>query len=200
MLIRNESGVFPGAEFLTSLTTPTGNERWIAVSQDSLKHALVNHPHRRVFINIEPCQLELANTWRFLTTIRQQYGSQVAIEITERRQAVHSLDYLDKEVHRLKEMGFELAIDDVSAGSNSYAFIVRQLNAIHRIKLSLLLFKAEDHLTRRHFVDAWLSFATTHQLDFVIEGIANQQIAQTFAGNPTILQQGFYWGKGAPEI
>ena len=97
-------------------------------------------------------------------------------------------------------MGFELAIDDVCAGSNSYAFIVRQLKAIQRIKLSLLVFKNEDHETTRDFVNAWLTFATRHHLDFVIEGIADRQLAETFAGNPTVLQQGFYWGKGSAEI
>ena len=65
---------------------------------------------------------------------------------------------------------------------------------------SLLVFKNEDHETTRNFVNAWLTFATHHHLDFVIEGIADRQLAETFAGNPTILQQGFYWSKGSAEI
>lgn len=153
MLMRNAADAFPGIDFLTSLTTTAGNQRWITISQSSLDHVLTGHPRRKIYINIEPCQL-----------------------------------------------GFELAIDDVCAGSNSYAFVARQLGTIRRIKLSLLLFKNEDRATSRHFVDAWLAFATKHHLDFVIEGIADRQIAQQFAGNPTILQQGFYWGKGAAEI
>ena len=74
------------------------------------------------------------------------------------------------------------------------------MSAIQRIKLSLLVFKNEDHETTRNFVNAWLTFATHHHLDFVIEGIADRQLAETFAGNPTILQQGFYWSKGSAEI
>ena len=46
------------------------------------------------------------------------------------------------------------------------------------------------------FVNAWLAFAKKHHLTFVIEGISNRQLAKKFAGNPVILQQGFYWGKG----
>ncbi|WP_225357747.1 EAL domain-containing protein [Limosilactobacillus reuteri] len=46
------------------------------------------------------------------------------------------------------------------------------------------------------FVNAWLTFAKKYHLTFVIEGISNRQLAKKFAGNPIILQQGFYWGKG----
>lgn len=200
MLMRNSSGVFPGMEFLQGLTTQEGNDQWITISKKSLATALTNHSQRKIYINLEPCQMEFDCIWRFLEEIHEQYGSQVAIEITERRETIHSLDYLDEEILRLKKMGFELAIDDVCAGSNSYAFIVRQLSAIQRIKLSLLVFKNEDHETINDFINAWLTFATHHHLDFVIEGIADRQLAESFAGNPTVLQQGFYWGKGSAEI
>ena len=116
--------------------------------------------------------------------------------MTERRETIHSLDYLDREIQRLKKMGFELAIDDVCAGSNSYAFIKRRLKVVSRIKLSLLLFKDEDYEIMISFVNAWLTFAKKYHLTFVIEGISNRQLAKKFAGNPIILQQGFYWGKG----
>lgn len=200
MLMRDSSGRFPGMEFLNGLTTQEGNDRWIAISRESLATALENQPQRKIYINLEPCQMEFNNIWQFLEEVHQQYGSQVAIEITERRETIHSLDYLDEEILRLKKIGFELAIDDVCAGSNSYAFIVRQLKAIKRIKLSLLVFKDEDPETRRNFVNAWLTFATHHHLDFVVEGIADRQLAENYAGNPTVLQQGFYWGKGSAEI
>ena len=200
MLMRDSSGAFPGMRFLEGLTTQLGNEQWIAISKKSLVAVLEDHPQRKVYINLEPCQMEFECVWQFLTEVHQQYGSQVAIEITERRETIHSLDYLDGEIHRLKQIGFELAIDDVCAGSNSYAFIVRQLGAIQRIKLSLLVFKDEDSETKREFVNAWLTFATKHHLDFVIEGITDKKLAKEFAGNSTILQQGFYWGKGSAEI
>lgn len=200
MLMRNSSGVFPGMEFLQGLTTQEGNDQWITISKKSLATALTNHPQRKIYINLEPCQMEFDCIWRFLEEVHEQYGSQVAIEITERRETIHSLDYLDEEILRLKKMGFELAIDDVCAGSNSYAFIVRQLSAIQRIKLSLLVLKNEDHETTNDFINAWLTFATHHHLDFVIEGIADRQLAESFAGNPTVFQQGFYWGKGSAEI
>ncbi|RMX26194.1 EAL domain-containing protein [Limosilactobacillus reuteri] len=196
MLIRNNNGEFPGINFLHSLTTQEGNDAWIKASRKSLKNALKEQQNRKIYINLEPCQMNFESIWQFLEEIREAYHDHVAIEITERRETIHSLDYLDREIQRLKEMGFELAIDDVCAGSNSYAFIKRQLRDVSRIKLSLLLFKDEDYEVMISFVNAWLAFAKKHHLTFVIEGISNRQLAKKFAGNPVILQQGFYWGKG----
>ena len=196
MLIRNNNGEFPGINFLHSLTTQEGNDAWIKASRKSLKNALNEQQNRKIYINLEPCQMKFESIWQFLAEIREAYHDHVAIEITERRETIHSLDYLDREIQRLKEMGFELAIDDVCAGSNSYAFIKRQLKVVSRIKLSLLLFKDEDYELMMSFVNAWLAFAKKHHLTFVIEGISNRQLAKKFAGNPVILQQGFFWGKG----
>lgn len=196
MLIRNNNGEFPGINFLHSLTKQEGNDAWIKASRKSLKNALNEQKNRKIYINLEPCQMKFESIWRFLEEIREAYHDHVAIEITERRETIHSLDYLDREIQRLKKVGFELAIDDVCAGSNSYAFIKRQLKVVSRIKLSLLLFKDEDYELMMSFVNAWLAFAKKHHLTFVIEGISNRQLAKKFAGNPVILQQGFYWGKG----
>ena len=196
MLIRNNNGEFPGINFLHSLTTQEGNDAWIKASRKSLKNALNEQKNRKIYINLEPCQMKFESIWRFLEEIREAYHDHVAIEITERRETIHSLDYLDREIQRLKKVGFELAIDDVCAGSNSYAFIKRQLKVVSRIKLSLLLFMDEDYELMMSFVNAWLAFAKKHHLTFVIEGISNRQLAKKFAGNPVILQQGFYWGKG----
>lgn len=196
MLIRNNNGEFPGINFLHSLTTQEGNDAWIKASRKSLKNALNEQKNRKIYINLEPCQMKFESIWRFLEEIREAYHDHVAIEITERRETIHSLDYLDREIQRLKKVGFELAIDDVCAGSNSYAFIKRQPKVVSRIKLSLLLFKDEDYELMMSFVNAWLAFAKKHHLTFVIEGISNRQLAKKFAGNPVILQQGFYWGKG----
>ena len=200
MLIRNNNGEFPGINFLHSLTTQEGNDAWIKASRKSLKNALNEQQNRKIYINLEPCQMKFESIWQFLEEIREAYHDHVAIEITERRETIHSLAYLDREIQRLKEMGFELAIDDVCAGSNSYAFIKRQLKVVSRIKLSLLLFKNEDYELMISFVDAWLAFAKKHHLTFVIEGISNRQLAKKFAGNPVILQQGFYWGKGTAHF
>ena len=200
ILVRDAKGAFPGMQFLHSLTTQAGNDNWITISQQALDQVLVDHPKRKIYINIEPCQMEFSNVWAFLDNIHQRYHNQVAIEITERRETLHSLDYLDDKIHRLKDIGYELAIDDVCAGSNSYTFIVRQLSVIRRIKLSLLIFRNEDQETRRRFVNAWQTIALHHHLEFVVEGIANRELAQKFAGNPMVLQQGFYWGKGSANI
>ena len=200
MLIRNEKDAFPGIKFLDELTTESGNLAWIELSELSLTKVLSGHPDRKIYINIEPCQLKFSVIWDFLAQLYQKYSSQVALEITERRELSRPFEYLDQEIKRLNEIGFELAIDDGCAGSNSYTFIMHQLGSISRIKLSLLVFKNEDIVTARQFIKAWFMFAKQHQLDFVVEGIADQQMAKYFSKETPVLQQGFYWGRGSQQI
>lgn len=196
MLLRDQSGHFPGKEFLESLATAQGNQRWISLTSRSLATALTNHPERVVFINIEPCQLAYQTVWDFLQQIHDQYCPQVGLEITERRDAINSWESFFDHFKRLKSLGFPLAIDDVGSGAHSYEFVNKHLDHIKRIKLSLLLFRNTDPLTARKFVNAWITFAQEKKVELVIEGIQNVQLAKEFASLNRVLEQGFYWNKG----
>lgn len=193
MLLRDADGHFPGQEFLDSILNKDGNLKWINSTELALQHEMVVHPDRRVFINLDPAQLTFEEIWDFLGKIRQQYGSKVAIEITERRERIPDIQYFYSEFHRLKEMGFDIAIDDVSSGANSYEFVCHHLDDISRIKLSLLIFKQSSPTIAMQFAQAWQSFAAEKDLIFVLEGVEDAKMAQSFAGKKNVLQQGFYW-------
>lgn len=196
MLLRDESGRFPGKKFLESLTTAEGNQDWIKLTSGSLATALDDHPERVVFINIEPCQLTFQTVWDFLRQIHDQYDYQVGIELTERRDAINDWYAFFDNFRKLKAIGFSLAIDDVGSGAHSYEFVSKHLDHIKRIKLSLMLFRQDDPATTRKFVNAWISFAQSKKIEFVIEGIQNLQLAKEFSGLDRVLEQGFYWNKG----
>lgn len=196
MLLRDQSGHFPGKDFLESLATAQGNQRWIRLTSCSLAAALTNHPERVVFINIEPCQLAYQTVWDFLQQLHNQYRYQVGIELTERRDAINDWYTFFEHFRRLKSIGFPLAIDDVGSGAHSYEFVNKHLDHIKRIKLSLLLFRHSDPITARKFVNAWISFAQAKDIEFVIEGIQTLQLAKEFSGLDQVLEQGFYWNKG----
>lgn len=193
MLLRNADNKFPGKEFLDGILTEDGNQKWIQATIPALKAALVGHPKRRIFINIDPAQLSFQEIWDFLADTHQNYGQQVAIEITERRKLIPDIQYFYEEFHRLKAMGFELAIDDVSSGGNSYQFVCNHLEDINRIKLSLLIFKHSKPQTTLQFARAWLDLAKENNMTFVLEGVESPRIAKLFAGEDHVLQQGFYW-------
>lgn len=200
MLLRNPEGRFPGQEFLDDILTRSGNLKWIKTTIPALRDALKDHPERRIYINIDPGQLTFDEVWGFLAETHQKYGKQVAIEITERRKLIPDIRYFYEEFHRLKKMGFELAIDDVSSGANSYEFVSRHLEDINRIKLSLLIFKHSSIETAMQFAKAWLDFAKENNITFVLEGVDSTQVAKSFAGNDNVLQQGFYWNDRVHEL
>lgn len=196
LLLRDENNNFPGKEFLDAILTQEGNERWIESVRPSVKAALTDHPERHIYLNLDPAQLTFPNVWEFLKETHKLYGDQVAIEITERRKLLPSINYFTEEFHKLKKLGYEIAIDDVSSGGNSYEFVYHHLEDIDRIKLSMLIFKNSTIKTALSFAEAWMDFAQEKEITFVLEGIDNKEVAQKFAGLPNVLQQGFYWQKG----
>lgn len=195
MLLRDSQDHFPGTEFLDGILTKEGNLKWIDAVTPGLKKLLTASANSRVFINLDPAQLNFDEVWDFLKETRAKYGDRVAVEITERRQLIPDIQYFYHEFHELKKMGFEIAIDDVSSGGNSYEFVCHHLTDINRIKLSLLTFKHSVEKTTMQFAKAWLDFAQENNLSFVLEGVESQEMAQSFAGRPNVLQQGFYWDK-----
>lgn len=49
------------------------------------------------------------------------------------------------------------------------------------------------------FIDAWVAFAKEKHLRVVLEAVRSKEIAQRYADNKNIYQQGYYWEK-CPEL
>lgn len=49
------------------------------------------------------------------------------------------------------------------------------------------------------FIDAWVAFAKEKHLSVVLEAVRSKEIAQRYADNKNIYQQGYYWEK-CPEL
>lgn len=92
-------------------------------------------------------------------------------------------------------MGFRIALDDVTSGSNSFKFVNHHADRIDAVKLSLLIFDNIPLETTVDFIHAWSSFAKKKNLDLVLEAVRSKYIAEKFAGDKHIFQQGYYWSK-----
>ena len=104
--------------------------------------------------------------------------------------------YFDRSFQRIHDPGFKIALDDVAYGSNSFSFVSHHLDQISIIKLSLLIFDDISTETMIQFIDAWVAFAKEKHLSVVLEAVRLKEIAQRYAGNKNIYQQGYYWEKG----
>ena len=129
-------------------------------------------PNIHVNLNIEPVQFAYPSVWDFLKQTYDRYGQKVIIEINERQLQAGSI------------------------GSNSFSFVSHHLDQISIIKLSLLIFDDISTETMIQFIDAWVAFAKEKHLSIVLEAVRSKEIAQCYAGNKNICQQGYYWEKG----
>ncbi|WP_281681927.1 hypothetical protein [Lactobacillus gallinarum] len=86
-----------------------------------------------------------------------------------------------------------------SIGGNSFSFVSHHLDQISIIKLSLLIFDDISTEMMIQFIDAWVAFAKEKHLSVVLEAVRLKEIAQCYASNKNIYQQGYYWEKG-PEL
>ncbi len=77
-----------------------------------------------------------------------------------------------KQVH---ELGFRIAIDDVSSGMNSFNIVREYGEYIDRIKLSLLQLRNVSKDLVQETVMLWRSMAIDNQIDLIIEGIDNSR-------------------------
>ena len=129
-------------------------------------------PNIHVNLNIEPVQFAYPSVWDFLKQTYDRYGQKVIIEITERQLQAGSI------------------------GGNRFSFVSHHLDQISIIKLSLLIFDDISTEMMIQFIDAWGAFAKEKHLSIVLEAVRSKEIAQRYAGNKNIYQQGYYWEKG----
>lgn len=198
MLLRDQNGKFPIDDFFRVIGTEEGNQQWIQTESQALAKVFKAYPNIHVNLNIEPIQFAYPSVWDFLKQTYDRYGQKVIIEITERQLQAGSIGgkYFDRSFQRIHDLGFKIALDDVACGSNSFSFVSHHLDQISIIKLSLLIFDDISTETMIQFIDAWVAFAKEKHLSVVLEAVRSKEIAQRYAGNKNIYQQGYYWEKG----
>ena len=197
MLLRDQNGKFPIDDFFRVIGTEEGNQQWIQTESQALAKVFKAYPNIHVNLNIEPIQFAYPSVWDFLKQTYDRYGQKVIIEITERQLQAGSIGgkYFDRSFQRIHDLGFKIALDDVDSGSNSFSFVSHHLDQISIIKLSLLIFDDISTETMIQFIDAWVAFAKEKHLSVVLDAVRSKEIAQRYAGNKNIYQQGYYWEK-----
>ena len=98
-------------------------------------------------------------------------------------------------VKHIKDLGYRVALDDISSGQYSFKVVQENIKGIDRVKLSLLIFNDDstDSKTKNLFIMSWINFAKTNNVELVIEGIEDNIAAKEMLCHNIKLQQGFFW-------
>jgi EAL domain-containing protein (putative c-di-GMP-specific phosphodiesterase class I)/GGDEF domain-containing protein len=119
--------------------------------------------------------------------------ARVVLEITERSDRQH-LDGLAEQVRIVKAAGFEIAIDDVGAGTSG----LNRIMALrpHWLKLDReLVTQIHRDRVRQNLIRFFLRFATLSGVKLIAEGIERKDELETLMDLGVIYAQGFFLGR-----
>ena len=194
-----EDNKFPAALFKEYIRDNESNRIFCNWMANELKELVKNKPDQYFSFNIEQQQLLYPSTIEALKALIP-YQKTLMVEITE---AIPSKRYFDQyynnsmiePIKQVHELGFRIAIDDVSSGMNSFNIVREYGEYIDRIKLSLLQLRNVSKDLVQETVMLWRSMAIDNQIDLIIEGIDNLSVSDWLVDNSIKLQQGYYWGR-----
>lgn len=149
--------------------------------------------------NLSVHDLMSADTVDHLLSILESSGldpSRIDLEVTETA-ATHDMDQMKKTIHRLREHGFGIALDDLGSGFSSLGQLLSL--PLTKIKIDRRFSCGIDtNATSRKVVASVLSLSRDMALDCVIEGVeTNTELATLTALGGTLIQ-GYVFSKPMP--
>lgn len=213
ILLRNkeESPSYPTSEMDIILNNQKEHALFLNWFEAEVANCLSLSPGVIFSINFSPKQLLYPETHIFLDHLIK-FKEQVIIEITEDKIAFFNpAEFKNiKEIESnilhsfflIKEKGYTIALDDVGSGRNSLEKVENYLIYIDQIKYSLVKYICKDiqDETNQLFLKAWNSFAKKNHLQFIVEGIEDEQTMEFLREQGIYLQQGYYFGKPSKNI
>lgn len=151
----------------------------------------------KLFLNTTPQVFSDARFSRAITTLVQNTPgltpARVVLEITERSEQQHIVG-LDEQVRLVKAAGFEIAIDDVGAGTSG----LNRIMALrpHWLKLDRELVEGiHRDRVRQNLIRFFLRFATLSGVKLIAEGIEEREELATLMDLGVIYGQGYLLGR-----
>lgn len=208
VLLRNneQNPYYPAAKMAEVIHDRKEHSLFLKWFQEELMRLVVLCPTAQFSINFAPKQLFYPETHVFFTEM-QPYAKQLTIEITEDAPfftaSNDTINSLTIDQHFLsifasiKEKGYCIALDDVGSGRNSLEEVLKYTPYLDQIKFSMVNCskKKLNEATLQLFLHAWKRFSEDYHLDFIIEGVEDQEMSDELKEQGMFLQQGYYFGK-----
>jgi EAL domain-containing protein (putative c-di-GMP-specific phosphodiesterase class I)/CheY-like chemotaxis protein len=149
----------------------------------------------KLFVNVHSSDLDdvdLTSRWAPLTTI----ASSIILEITE-RSSLERVDGLGPRLEKLRQLGFQIAIDDLGAGYaglSSFSQVEPEI-----VKLDMSLVRGIDTSSRKRSVVRSMLELAGRDLGMVVicEGVETEAERDTLAALGADLLQGYLFAKPA---
>ena len=211
ILLRNidHPPYYPAAKMEKIYHNREKHSHFLVWLKKELTRVLVENPSNSLSINFSPRQLLYPETKQFFSEMRK-FCDQLIVEITEDpilldiTEKISGKSIEDSIIAALafiKELGYNISLDDVGTGQNSFERALEYVPYLNQIKFSIV--KCLKHNASLEMIDyflkAWHQFARENHLEIVIEGIEDQETSKMLVEKGMLLQQGYYFGKPAAE-
>ncbi len=156
-----------------------------------------NGPTLRV--NFAAAQLQRDETVGLVRLAMEQTGlpaHRLCVEITESA-VMTDITRSEEVLHRLKEIGVKIAVDDFGTGFSSLAYLKRFPVDALKIDRAFVM-ELADNDEDQAFVRSIISLADALGLDVVAEGVETQAQADVLLRLGCHRAQGYYFGRPAP--
>jgi EAL domain-containing protein (putative c-di-GMP-specific phosphodiesterase class I)/ActR/RegA family two-component response regulator len=121
------------------------------------------------------------------------FANKVVLEITE-RESLDQIKDVQSDIKRLREMGYQLAVDDLGAGYAGLTSLTQLQPEVVKIDMSLV--RGVDHEpTKRMLIEMMLGMAREMHMTVVAEGVETVAERTTLVGIGCDLLQGFLFAK-----
>ena len=146
-----------------------------------------------LFINLHPLDLNDAELYSSGSPLAAS-AARVVLEITE-RSSLHAVSGLKTKVHKLRHLGFRIAVDDLGAGYAGLASFSQLEPEI--VKLDISLVRGVDASTKKQSVIRALAGLCKRdlQIQVVSEGVESRQEQEVLARLGCDLMQGYLFAK-----
>lgn len=211
ILLRNidHPPYYPAAKMEKIYHNREKHSHFLVWLKKELTRVLQEYPSNSLSVNFSPRQLLYPETKQFFSEMRK-FCDQLIVEITEDpilldiTEEISGKSIEDSVIAALafiKELGYNISLDDVGTGQNSFERALEYVPYLNQIKFSIV--KCLKHNASLEMIDyflkAWHQFARENHLEIVIEGIEDQETSKMLVEKGMLLQQGYYFGKPAAE-
>ncbi|KGX91021.1 EAL domain-containing protein [Pontibacillus marinus] len=156
------------------------------------KNSPINHNHK-IFFNIFPSTLVSSVIHEFFSWIQEEQVKNIVFELNESNDDQYVWDSYEfiNNIQMFRQLGIEIAIDDVGKGQSNLKNI-RNINPDY-IKLDKFYgFNISDSVEKKDILSAFAEVSANSNIKLILEGIETEEDYETAKKLGISYMQGFY--------
>lgn len=196
----SKEACFPAKLYEYFVENKAAYQKYVKFLRRSIPSILDANTNAKFSFNIDQQELEYQELFDFLGSLSSDQRKRLIVELTENAPIKHAGDYYSSYnvdgIRKISDLGYQIAFDDIGSGNNTFENLCLSKKYISRVKWSYVnLSKYVSWDQSNDLIKFLNDFTTSNQLDFVIEGIENEQTARKLGDLGIKFFQGYLYSR-----